>query len=108
MKIAFFKRLGAGSGLGILIGVLMSLPFLHGRGELIQSRLAMVIWKGVNAPAFWLVSEWGKTDLPPQNEAAWVFLPIALVLAQWIIIGGIAGMWWAIKARKQQDRVSNV
>ena len=101
MKIPFITRVGVGLALGMIVGMLMSLPFLYGRGELIESKSIMALWQGINAPAFWLVEAWAKTDLPPRNEAAWVFLPMAMVLVQWNTVGGLIGMWWALKVHRK-------
>ena len=77
MKV--FKRIGVGCLLGFGCGVLMVLPFFHGKGELVGSKTVMAVWEGINTPALWLAHKWTyDAGLGPRGEVAWVLVPVVM------------------------------
>ena len=100
MKV--FKRIGVGCLLGFGCGVLMVLPFFHGKGELVGSKTVMAVWEGINTPALWLAHKWTyDAGLGPRGEVAWVLVPVVMILLQWTLIGILAGVWLALKPTRK-------
>jgi hypothetical protein len=64
--------------IGILIGVVLCL---------ISPPLIRDFTGGV-----WLARLWHGMGLPPQGEA-WAVVPVFTFAAQWLIVGGIIGLW---------------
>ena len=103
MSFGTFKRVAVAGALGIAFGLLMLLLALDKTSlvfgeQLLGSKNAMSVWKGVHLPALSFAKWWTyKAGLPPQNEAAWLLVPSSAVLGQWTLIAIMAGLWWALK-----------
>jgi len=88
------KSPAIGLCLGLAVGVLMVILAFAAE----KNPDAMKAWNGVNAPALWGADYWThKAGLPPRGEIASLVVPSAMVLAQWSVIGLLAGLGWAFK-----------
>lgn len=94
MSLKMLKGGGIGLGFGFAFGVLtVVLAFVAEKNP-----VAMKVWNGINTPALWLADWWtNKTGQAPRGEIAWLVVPSAMVLAQWGLVGLVAGLGWALK-----------
>ena len=94
-----------GCGCGFAVGIVIVLPFFHGKGELLGSKAATTAWEGINAPAIWFSHVWTHdAGLPPRGEIAWVIVPVVAILAQWMLIGLLGGCAWAICLKRNENK----
>jgi len=81
-------RCGAvGAGLGFCLGCVMLILAIDWRdatfgNAVLGSKGAMRAWRVIHAPAWLAARCWYAAGLPPQNEGAWFFTPLIMVLAQ--------------------------
>jgi hypothetical protein len=99
MSFRLIKRSVLGLCLGFVFGVLMLIlaaVFEKDKG-------VMNAWNVVHKPALLLADWWTESGLPPSGEASWVIPPCMMVLAQWSLLGLMAGFSFGLRTSRKHD-----
>jgi len=79
------SRLLDGIQIGLVVGVIMTGLFFTGLSQL-------GLFGNLNAPACWAEKAWHEAKLPPHGAMSIAVITPIIILAQWSIIGFVAGL----------------
>jgi len=96
------RRIAVGCASGFCFGLVMVFMGVSWKDATFASK-GTGLWSILNAPALALADWWTLAGLPPANEPAWVVTPAMMVLAQWVLIGLLAGFCFGMKAHWMHD-----
>lgn len=109
-KLRTFLHVLRGVAIGVVVGVIMSLPVWFGYVGACLAGIPVLgkLHNMLNTPAGYLAVFW--TDvlrLPPRGESAWIIVPAVAIVVQWVVICVALERCWSLLILVHRKAESN-